>query len=95
MLHHATMARERRRSAVYEPDYQYLIGRMRQAREEKGLTQVEVATALGRPFSFVSKVELGERRVDPIDLRDFAELFEKPLEYFYPPRRQSGGRSSA
>ena len=87
------MARERRRSAVHEPDYKYLIGRVRQAREERGLTQVEVAPALGRPYSFVSKVELGERRLDPIDLRDLAELYEKPLEYFYPPRRKSGGRS--
>ena len=78
------MPKERRRSAVHEPDYQYLIGRVRQARMEMGLTQGAVARALGRPVSFVSKCELGERRLDPLDLRDFATIYEKPLEFFYP-----------
>jgi transcriptional regulator with XRE-family HTH domain len=81
------MAKGRRRSAVYEPDYRYLISRIREAREEAGLTQSEVAAALGRPVSFVSKCELGERRIDPIDLRKFADLYDKPFEYFVPRRR--------
>lgn len=77
------MARTRRPSAVYDKEYQSLISRVREAREDAGMTQVEVAKALGRPVSFVSKCELGERRIDPIDLKRFAELFEKPIEYFY------------
>ncbi|MES2176722.1 MAG: helix-turn-helix transcriptional regulator [Gemmatimonadota bacterium] len=88
------MPKERRPSAVHEPDYQYLIGRMREAREAAGLTQAQVAKELDRPLSFVSKCELGERRLDPIDLRDFAEIYEKPLEFFYPTRRGSRKRSS-
>lgn len=87
------MARERRKSAVREPDYVYLRTQLREARRERGLTQVEVAAALGRPTSFVSKVELGERRIDPIDLRDLADLYGKPFEYFIPPRRRSGKKS--
>jgi transcriptional regulator with XRE-family HTH domain len=78
------MVRSRRKSAVHEPEYQYIIRRLREAREEAGLTQVEVASALERPLSFVSKCELGERRIDPVDFRKFAELYEKPLDYFYP-----------
>lgn len=78
------MARRRRRSAVYDPDYRYVISRVREARENAGMTQVEVADALGRPLSFVSKCELGERRIDPVDLKKFADLYGKPLEYFYP-----------
>lgn len=91
------MPKERRRSAVHEPDYQYLIGRMRQARVEMGLTQGDVARVLGRPVSFVSKCELGERRLDPLDLRNFAEIYEKPLEYFYPAqkKRRAKARKSA
>jgi transcriptional regulator with XRE-family HTH domain len=81
------MARSRRKSAVYDPDYRYLIGRVREAREEAGLTQAQVARALDRPLSFVSKCELGERRLDPIDLQRFADLYDKPFEYFYPPKR--------
>ncbi len=81
------MAAPRRPSAVYDPEYRYLIRRVREARQEAGLTLKDVAEALGRPFTFVSKCELGERRIDPIDLRNFAELYEKPLAYFYPKRR--------
>ena len=80
------MARERRKSAVYDPRYQQIIRRVREARVEAGLTQSEVAEKLGRPLSFVSKVELGERRIDPADLERFAELYGKEIEYFYPPR---------
>lgn len=50
-----------------------------------GLTQVDVAKALGRPQSFVTKCELGERRIDPIELQTFAALYRKRLAYFLPP----------
>lgn len=77
----------RRRSAVYEPDYRYVIQRLREAREEAGLTQATVAQKLGRPRTFVSKCELGERRIDPVDLRDFAIAYDKPFQYFLPRRK--------
>ena len=57
--------------------------RLRKARLEAGMTQAEVARALGKPQSFVSKSETAERRVDVIELLDFAEIYEKELEYFY------------
>lgn len=41
------------------------------ARKDTGLTQIEVAEALGRPQSFVSKYERGERRLDVVE---FLEL---------------------
>lgn len=81
------MGKGRRKSAVYDLDYQRLISRVREARIEAGLTQAQVAHALSRPISFVSKCELGERRIDPIDLERFAQLYEKPYEYFLPPRK--------
>lgn len=82
------MVQGRRRSAVYDPEYRDLIKRVREAREEAGMTLREVANALDRPVSFVSKCELGERRMDPIDLRRFADILGKPIEYFYPPRQR-------
>ena len=84
----------RRRSAVREPEYRYLMDRMREARVESGLTQSEVAAALKRPLSFVSKCELGERRIDPIDLDKLAELYGKPFEYFLPQRKPRGTRGA-
>lgn len=75
---------KRPRGAVYAPEYQYLLRRLRQARLARGLTQVEVAKSLRRTQSFVTKCELGERRLDPIDLARFAKLYRKPLSYFLP-----------
>ena len=80
----------RRKSAVYDSDYRYMLGRVREARIEAGLTQSAVAVKLGRPLSFVSKCELGERRIDPIDLEKFADIYGKPFEYFFP-RKKAGG----
>lgn len=57
--------------SIYSPDYATVIERLRIAREEKGLTQTDVADRLGRKQSFVSKVERGERRIDVIELRAF------------------------
>ena len=75
----------RRRGAVHTSAYQYLLKRLREARVRAGLTQVQVARALGRHQSFVTKCELGERRLDPIDLQRFAKLYDRPLSYFLPP----------
>jgi hypothetical protein len=41
-----------------------------------------VARSLRRPQSFVSKCESGERRVDVVELQDFARLYGKPLDFF-------------
>jgi hypothetical protein len=43
---------------------------------------MDVAKKLRRPQSFVSKVESGERRVDVIELTEFARLYRKPLSFF-------------
>lgn len=43
-----------------------------EARKTAGLTQAELAEALGKPQSFVAKYENGERRIDVIELVDIA-----------------------
>ena len=73
-----------RRPSIHRTAYQFLLRRLRTARLDAGMTQVEVARALKRPISYVSKCELGERRIDPVDLQEFATLYQKPLTYFLP-----------
>jgi transcriptional regulator with XRE-family HTH domain len=51
------------------------------ARERAGLLQAEVAATLGLPPSYLSKIESGSRRVDPIELIRIAEAIgEDPAE---------------
>jgi transcriptional regulator with XRE-family HTH domain len=67
---------------AYQGAYREFIARLVQARKDAGLTQVEVARKLGKAHSFVSKCELGERRVDFVELQQFAKIYEKDLSFF-------------
>jgi transcriptional regulator with XRE-family HTH domain len=58
------------------------LKRLKQAREEAKLTQVQVAKLLSRPQSFISKSESGERRVDFVELQHLARIYRKPLSFF-------------
>ena len=68
--------------SVHSRRYRAVLERLKEARLGAGLTQAQVADALGRPQSFVSKCESGERRLDVVELEGFAELYDKPLDYF-------------
>lgn len=55
---------------------------LRQVRADAGLTQTDVAQRLGRPQSFVSKYESGERRLDILELREVCRAIGMPLPEF-------------
>ena len=62
MIYTVKMARDLR----YDEFFKILI----EERQKNNLTQKEVATRLGKPQSYVSKYETGERRLDIIELLD-------------------------
>lgn len=53
--------------SLHTPAYAAFRRLMADARERQGLTQAELATRLGKPQSFVSKYESGERRLDVVE----------------------------
>jgi len=55
---------------------------LRQVRQEAGLTQAKLAGLLGKPQSFVSKYESGERRLDVLELREICVAAGISLESF-------------
>ena len=62
--------------------YRKLVKRLRQARHEAGMTQLQVAEALGASQQWLSKVETGERRVDVFELEELGRLYGKGIEHF-------------
>ena len=60
--------RQVRRSPLEDVLRRLLVAR----REACGMTQVELAAALHRPQSYVSKVERGERRLEVVEFIEYA-----------------------
>ena len=67
-------------------DHRYIeaVALLRKAREDAGLTQREVARLLGRPQSYVSKVETCERRVDFVELLQLCRAIGVALDAVTP-----------
>jgi transcriptional regulator with XRE-family HTH domain len=59
-----------------------LVNLLRKVRQEQKVTQVDLAKRLAVPQSRVSKVELGERRMDLIELRAWCEALGIGLPRF-------------
>ena len=68
--------------STYQRAYKEFLGRLRQARKDTGLLQSQASRLLGKSRTFVSKCELGERRVDIIEAQQFAKIYNKKLTYF-------------
>ncbi|MES0488444.1 MAG: helix-turn-helix transcriptional regulator [Leptospirales bacterium] len=67
---------------MHQKEYGLLIDKLIQARLEAGLTQEEAGKKLGWRQDYISKLESKQRRLDVIELADFAKIYKKPLEYF-------------
>lgn len=67
---------------LHEPNYRTFRTLLIEARERRGLTQTEVAQRLGKPQSFVSKYERGERRLDFVEFVVLAEILEIDVNAF-------------
>lgn len=53
---------------IHSPQSKRLRQLLVRYRKEAGLTQGDLAARINRPQTFVSKVEIGERRIDAIEL---------------------------
>jgi transcriptional regulator with XRE-family HTH domain len=83
----------------YSPRYGQFRAMLRRIRLEARLTQTQLAAKLGKPQLFVSRSELGERRIDFLETLDFCRAcgisgnqFIERLERAAPEREQKRGR---
>jgi transcriptional regulator with XRE-family HTH domain len=67
---------------IQTKEYAKFIEKLHKARLEAGLRQVEVAKKLKRPQSYISRVESGEYRLDILEVKRFAKIYGKSVDYF-------------
>lgn len=67
---------------IFSKEHKYLIEKLKKARREAGFDQKKVAELLNVSQSYVSKVESGQRRIDVIQLKKFAQIYKKSITYF-------------
>lgn len=64
-------AMKKRKASVYDARYQQLIEWLVHTRKKQGITQEELAARLGISRQNISKIELGQRRLDVLELNDW------------------------
>ncbi|GEM_PF-2408299 len=70
--------------ALDEKDLKYIRGRLKSAREDRGLSQSDVADAFGVSQTSISNLELGRVQLTLDDLVGYCRITGKPLSYFLP-----------
>lgn len=60
--------------SLYRPENLELAAVLREIREGLGLTQTQFAVRLGRGQTYVSNVELGIKRLDLVEVRDYCAV---------------------
>lgn len=62
------------KKSVWQEKYKKLSTELRAIRTAAGYTQVQLAEKLGKPQSYVSKYESGDRYLDFIEVLDVCEI---------------------
>ena len=70
------------KDGIYTNEHKKLIERIIKARREAGLSQTEAAKRLGKSQSYISKIEVGQRKIDVIELKRLAKLYHKNFNFF-------------
>ena len=68
--------------SLHTDQHRVLCELLRELRTEAKLTQVQLAEAIDEPQSMVSRVEVGERRLDILELRQWLAALGVSLESF-------------
>lgn len=70
--------------SIADPRYLEIIASLRAARERRGMSQHELASRLGKPQSFISKVEACERRLDVLEALAVCQVLGISLDLVIP-----------
>lgn len=68
--------------AIYSKDHKFVVEQLKKARIGAGLEQEKAAELLGKTQSYISKIESGQRRIDVVQLKEFAKIYKKEVDFF-------------
>jgi hypothetical protein len=69
-------------TTLHDARYRELIGLLVEARKAAGYTQDVLSARLGRPQSYLGKIETFQRRLDALELFDLIRALELPVGPF-------------
>jgi transcriptional regulator with XRE-family HTH domain len=72
-------------STARDTAYIWLVAQLRSSRLQHNWSQKELASKLGKPQSYVSKYETGERRIDFIETIRISRALELDFTALVPP----------
>jgi len=76
------MNKKKLKKTIHAKEYHMVIAMLRELREQKHFTQKDLADKIGSDQTFISKIEIGERRVDIIELKYICDALEMDLTEF-------------
>lgn len=82
-------------SSLHSHHYHIFRSLLIEAREKAGLTQVIIAEKLGKPQSFISKYERGERRLDFTEFMELADMLGIDVADFVSRYRSATSQTSS
>ena len=69
-------------TSIYSNDHKFMVNQLKKARLEAKLDQRTAAELIGKTQSYISKIESGQRKIDIVQLKQFASIYKKPVKYF-------------
>jgi transcriptional regulator with XRE-family HTH domain len=67
---------------IFTKAHKDLVKKLIKARRAAHLRQVDAARKLGKKQPYISKMESGQRRIDTVQLKEFAAIYKKKLQDF-------------
>ena len=61
---------------IHDSRYRWMITQLVQERKKQGLSQADVADRLSKPQQYVSRYEVGERRLDMVEFLEAAAVLD-------------------
>ncbi len=73
----------KRYSEIQELLKEAFLKNLRNARKKAGLSQKEAADRMGKPQSFIAKIESGERKLSPIEIFLLSKIYNVEVGAFF------------